>query len=168
MRGSVSLSPFMSSVPSVKRIVYSTCSIHATENEHVVSQALKSEEATSGPFTLAPRQEVLPLWQRRGLEEEMDFPGTGCLQTILEEQMLTVDVLRTADAESLIRCSPGEDATNGFFVSLLVRRPSKKGTQQSITDIVGGEKRKEMEDDDAMAPKTKRRKKKKKANTVES
>lgn len=27
----------------------------------------------------------------------------------------------TDAAESLVRCSPGEDATNGFFVSLFVR-----------------------------------------------
>lgn len=26
------------------------------------------------------------------------------------------------DAESLVRCSPGDDATNGFFVSMFIRR----------------------------------------------
>ncbi len=37
--------------------------------------------------------------------------------------MLGVDAtLRVeADADSLVRCSPGEDATNGFFVSLFIR-----------------------------------------------
>ena len=61
-------------VPSVQRIVYSTCSVHAIENEHVVRQALKTEEATSVGFRLARRNQVLPGWHRRGLPNEMDDP----------------------------------------------------------------------------------------------
>ncbi|KAG7451071.1 S-adenosyl-L-methionine-dependent methyltransferase [Guyanagaster necrorhizus] len=87
--------------PAVKRIVYSTCSVHAMENEHVVRDALKSEEAESSGFKLESLENVLPQWKRRGLPDEMDNPG---------------------DAASLIRCSPGGDATNGFFVSCFVRR----------------------------------------------
>lgn len=87
--------------PNVKKIVYSTCSIHATENERVVRNALGSEEAQVGEFELAPQNEVLPTWPRRGYPEEMGSP---------------------ADAWSLIRCLPGEDATNGFFVSCFVKR----------------------------------------------
>jgi putative methyltransferase len=86
--------------PNVKKIVYSTCSTHATENERVVRNALNSEEAQVGKFKLAPQNEVLPTWPRRGYPEEMDSPG---------------------DALSLIRCLPGEDSTNGFFVSCFVR-----------------------------------------------
>ncbi|KAG1747086.1 S-adenosyl-L-methionine-dependent methyltransferase [Suillus paluster] len=89
--------------PRVQRIVYSTCSIHASENEHVVSRALQSDEAKSGSFKLAPRNDVLPKWNRRGQAEGMI--GTG-------------------DADSLVRCSPGEDGTNGFFVSCFVREPN--------------------------------------------
>ncbi|KAJ6631011.1 S-adenosyl-L-methionine-dependent methyltransferase [Mycena sp. CBHHK59/15] len=88
--------------PKVSRIVYSTCSVHATENERVVRATLLSEEALAGPFNLAPREEVLPTWHRRGLTEEMSVPE---------------------EAASLIRCSPGEDATNGFFVSCFIRGP---------------------------------------------
>jgi 25S rRNA (cytosine2278-C5)-methyltransferase len=55
--------------PSVEKIVYSTCSIHATENEHVGFAALRSKEAIKGGFTLAPRTEMIPTWPRRGLEE---------------------------------------------------------------------------------------------------
>ncbi|KAJ3482039.1 hypothetical protein NLI96_g7251 [Meripilus lineatus] len=86
--------------PSVQRIVYSTCSVHTTENEHVVRNALRSEECSAGRFKLAPPEEVLPSWKRRGIQEELDHPS---------------------DATSIVRCSPGEDATNGFFVSLFVR-----------------------------------------------
>lgn len=40
--------------------------------------------------------------------------GGGCL------------LLLADDAECLVRCSPGEDATNGFFVSCLVRQPREE------------------------------------------
>ncbi|OJA11980.1 hypothetical protein AZE42_10675 [Rhizopogon vesiculosus] len=86
--------------PSVQKIVYSTCSVHATENEHVVRSALQSDEAKSRCFKLAPRGDVLPTWSRRGQVEEM--MGTG-------------------DADSLVRCVPGDDDTNGFFVSCFIR-----------------------------------------------
>lgn len=116
--------------PNVKKIVYSTCSIHATENERVVRNALNSEEAQVGKFKLAPQNEVLPTWPRRGYPEEMDSPG---------------------DASSLIRCCPGEDATNGFFVSCFVR------DWCPVT-----RKRKEMAGNDGMEADSKSRKKKKK------
>ncbi|CAA7266929.1 unnamed protein product [Cyclocybe aegerita] len=93
--------------PNVKKIVYSTCSIHATENEHVVHNALSSEEAKDGSFILAPQHEVLPTWPRRGYPDEIDPEYASCL----------------------VRCSPGEDATNGFFVSCFVKNmetPTKK------------------------------------------
>ncbi|KAJ3891547.1 S-adenosyl-L-methionine-dependent methyltransferase [Lentinula edodes] len=86
--------------PAVQRIVYSTCSIHAIEDEHVVRAALKSNEALSRHFELAPQSQVLPQWKRRGYSNEMDDPQ---------------------HAASLVRCLPGEDATNGFFVSCFVR-----------------------------------------------
>ncbi|KAF9648808.1 S-adenosyl-L-methionine-dependent methyltransferase [Thelephora ganbajun] len=93
--------------PSVKRIVYSTCSIHPTENEHVVSKALESGEAKLNGFRLAPRSQVLPNWHRRGIPEEMVSDGAECV----------------------VRCSPGEDATNGFFVSCFVRQSRGESTE---------------------------------------
>lgn len=68
--------------PSVERIVYSTCSIHAVENEHVVFAALRSNEGIGRGFTLAPRSEVVPTWPRRGLDEAASNgderePGAG-------------------------------------------------------------------------------------------
>ncbi|KAG7089845.1 hypothetical protein E1B28_011490 [Marasmius oreades] len=86
--------------PNVKKIVYSTCSVHAIENEHVVAEALKSDEAKHGNFKLATASEVLPQWPRRGLPQEIDDPRL---------------------AQSLVRCMPGDDKTNGFFVSCFIR-----------------------------------------------
>ncbi|TFY57482.1 hypothetical protein EVJ58_g6994 [Rhodofomes roseus] len=97
--------------PSVKRIVYSTCSIHAIENERVVRQALETPEATDGHFALAPLADVLPTWRRRGLVEEMN----------------SLD-----DAQSLVRCSPDGDATNGFFVCLFVRKHDGGGGAAAV------------------------------------
>jgi len=129
--------------PSVVKIVYSTCSIHAIENEHVVREALKCTEALAGKFELAPQQDVLPTWPRRGLPNEMDNP---------------------ADASSLIRCSPDHDATNGFFVSCFIR---SDGTDNSDTS----RKRKEMEGAEVERPEgngsNKRKKKRKKSKHTE-
>lgn len=68
-------------VPSAKRIAYSTCSVHAIENERVVRQALETPEALEGRYRLAPREQVLPTWTRRGLDEEMG--NSGALRGIL-------------------------------------------------------------------------------------
>ncbi|GLB40515.1 putative class I-like SAM-binding methyltransferase superfamily, RsmB NOP family protein [Lyophyllum shimeji] len=86
--------------PGVQKIVYSTCSVHAIENEHVVRESLNSDEAKAGLFSLASPNEVLPQWHRRGLPDELEHPS---------------------QAASLVRCSPGDDSTNGFFVSCFVR-----------------------------------------------
>lgn len=57
-----------SPVPKAKRIVYSTCSIHPDENEHVVKKILKNNPQ----FDLATRESVLPTWQRRGIPAEIN------------------------------------------------------------------------------------------------
>ncbi|OCF37937.1 nuclear protein [Kwoniella heveanensis BCC8398] len=96
---------------AAKRIVYSTCSIHAEEDERVVLSALKSGIAKERGWALAPRDSVIPSWERRGRPEEMG--GDDDL------------------AQGVIRCLP-EDKTNGFFVACFVRddptglRPSAK------------------------------------------
>lgn len=120
--------------PHVQKIVYSTCSIHATENEHVVGHALQSDEAKSNHFKLAPRNDVLPTWNRRGQAEEMK--GTG-------------------DAGSLVRCSPGEDGTNGFFVSCFIRE------HNSLLPQTEPLKKRKAETEEVTIQKRKRKRKKK-------
>ena len=72
-------------VPAIQKIVYSTCSIHAIENEQVVSQALASPEAQAGGFILASKDDVLPAWERRGIPEKMSTanPERGTLTLFL-------------------------------------------------------------------------------------
>ncbi|KAG8703255.1 hypothetical protein FRC08_002986 [Ceratobasidium sp. 394] len=53
--------------PAVTRIVYSTCSVHAEENEAVVRGVLEDGQMRESGFILAPRSQVLPHWVRRGL-----------------------------------------------------------------------------------------------------
>ena len=56
--------------PSARKVVYSTCSIHAQENERVVVDLLLDPEANRRGWKLADREIVLPKWDRRGFEEE--------------------------------------------------------------------------------------------------
>lgn len=107
--------------PNVQKIVYSTCSVHAMENEQVVTKALNSEEAKKSRFCLAPRSQVIEKWERRGVLEEME------------------------EADKVIRCNPGDDKTNGFFVSCFIRlaQESKIATpatvKRTLSDLVEGQ-----------------------------
>lgn len=80
--------------------------------------------------------------------------------------MFTKSLHLKAHADSLVRCSPGEDGTNGFFVSLFVRRSSVHGEQSGVS--IDSRKRKTMgdENDELPAKKRKRKKKKNKSDIV--
>ncbi|KAJ9107949.1 hypothetical protein QFC19_002692 [Naganishia cerealis] len=96
--------------PAATRIVYSTCSVHKEEDEEVVMHALECPEARDHGWELAPRSEVLPSWDRRGLPDHLHG-----------DQVL---------ADGVIRCIPGEDHTNGFFVSCFIKRDSRSASHQ--------------------------------------
>jgi len=87
------------SFPSAQRVVYSTCSHHAEENERVVKAVL---EQMSGWQVLKREEqpEGLRIWGRRGFAEECSSPEI---------------------AEACIRCEKGTDATIGFFAVAFTR-----------------------------------------------
>jgi len=81
--------------PNVQRIVYSTCSIHAEENESVVGQTLSK---IGHIFQL---EKALPFWHRRGID---DFDGNHDIGI------------------NCVRSDAKEDLTNGFFIAQFSRR----------------------------------------------
>jgi len=93
--------------PAARKISYSTCSIHAEENEDVVSAVLASKAAQRRGWRVETREEgTLKNWSRRGLN------GRG---------------LTEKEAEGCIRCNPVEDGGIGFFVVAFVRDGSVDG-----------------------------------------
>jgi putative methyltransferase len=88
------------SFPNCRRIVYSTCSVHDAENEHVVATALKQQQDEEGSewALVAPR--CLSGWRRRGR---------------------VVGGLTLEQADALVRVDPRKDRTGGFFVACFER-----------------------------------------------
>ncbi|GMH32500.1 hypothetical protein BSKO_00334 [Bryopsis sp. KO-2023] len=78
--------------PQVRRIVYSTCSIHAMENEEVVKRVLPFAQEKGFKLT-----DPFPAWHRRGLP-------------LLKE------------SKKLVRTDPDEDAMDGFFLAMFERK----------------------------------------------
>src|SRR5882757_791667 len=67
-----------------------------------------------------------------------------CSERKLYRLVVAVFLFPAGDAECVVRCSPGEDATNGFFVSCFVRHsvgdPTKLGkrSRPPVEDGHGG------------------------------
>ena len=108
------------SFPAARKITYSTCSLHAAENEHVVLKALTSSVSRQRGWRILKREEQVAgarAWRIRGdrdacqdvnLDED-DWPGYG-------------DDFRATVAESCIRCEKGtREGTQGFFVAGFIR-----------------------------------------------
>ncbi|GMT15038.1 hypothetical protein PFISCL1PPCAC_6335, partial [Pristionchus fissidentatus] len=113
------------SLPALKRVVYSTCSVHETENEQVVAEVLKDVSS----FRVV--EGVLPQWNERG-RDSYEF-GRHCLRA--GEWMLMVD---TND--------PSKTATNGFFVAVFERieeEEEKKGKKKKVKRAIEQEEEEE-------------------------
>lgn len=81
-------------------VVYSTCSIHAQENEHVVERLLLDPEVKSRGWRVTTRKSVLPDWPRRGIPSEFSNAVGPDLESI---------------ADGCIRALPKQDGGIGFF-----------------------------------------------------
>ena len=114
------------SFPNAERIVYSTCSVHDRENEMVVSTALEEyaayaeeEGVEDGDKWVLTAPVCLEHWKRRG----------RAVAGLTEDQ-----------AGCLVRCDGLDgDETNGFFVSLFVRKRlvETKGPREVIEESNG-------------------------------
>ncbi|ANB14172.1 Rcm1p [Sugiyamaella lignohabitans] len=92
------------SFPSAKTVVYSTCSIHAEENEQVVRKLLEDPDIRARGWTLRRKHGVLPNWHRRGWPAE--FEGMDSAEEL---------------AEGCVRALPKEDGGIGFFAACFDR-----------------------------------------------
>lgn len=105
--------------PAATHITYSTCSIHMTENESVVSRVLASDVAKRRGWRVMRRDEQpagLQEWPHRGIRTEPVEKDDGSRQP-----SPSVD-LSDQDLEGCLRCWPGDDeGTGGFFVAGFVR-----------------------------------------------
>ncbi|KAK4505741.1 hypothetical protein PRZ48_003706 [Zasmidium cellare] len=108
------------SFPAAKRITYSTCSIHAEENENVVVKALLSDIATSQGWRIMKRSDQvdgMSRWHKRG---SADAVRTAMVASASGHAVNGLDAGQVGDA--CIRCEKGgEDGTMGFFVAGFVR-----------------------------------------------
>ena len=103
--------------PRAKKIIYSTCSIHAEENEHVVVKALNSPLAQQRGWRILRRDDQvsgMKAWDIRGHLAEC-------------EGLLSGSPHRTEQvADACIRCNKGtKEGTQGFFVAGFVREDVK-------------------------------------------
>ena len=113
--------------PNARRISYSTCSIHAEENETVVLAALKSNEAKQHGWRLLGRDDQISgmkSWPIRGdiqaCQAGIEGGPPGAAQI----------------AEACIRCRPGtEEGTQGFFVAAFVRNAQEGFTHSLEPDV---------------------------------
>ncbi|KAE8234004.1 hypothetical protein CF326_g957 [Tilletia indica] len=137
--------------PRLRRIVYSTCSIHAEEDEHVVVAALESEEANEGGWSLMGRERVLPGWEVRGRAEECKGD-----KVIAESVIRCVPGGELSRVEDVSQGSVHVEASNGFFVAAFERSLAEKED----------EKEGEPSSHQAGGPETKKRKQKKKKKKV--
>ena len=110
--------------PSARRVTYSTCSIYAEENEHVVTKALESSIAQERGWQMLKREgqvSGMKAWKIRGQVDACTDVRHG-------------EISKEEIAEACIRCEKGtEEGTQGFFVAGFVRELAGSGPEQ-LTD----------------------------------
>ncbi len=102
--------------PKAHRITYSTCSIYAEENEHVVIKALDSPVAKQHGWYILRREEQvsgMKAWTIRG-------DVAACREILSSEAVGNIDPDEIA--EGCIRCEKEtKEGTQGFFVAAFAR-----------------------------------------------
>lgn len=133
--------------PAATKVTYSTCSIHAEENENVVVRALSSKIARERGWKIMRREDQvdgMKRWSRRGDPEASKEALQG------KENLVDAKVL----ADACIRCERGTDeGTMGFFVAGFVRDPDADPEEvimeaETIEGADGEENNEEDNDDD--------------------
>ncbi|KAG6000784.1 hypothetical protein E4U21_005018 [Claviceps maximensis] len=77
--------------PSARKVTYSTCSVHAQENEHVVMAALRSDTARKMGWHILRREDQvsgMKAWPVRGLAEACggdEAVAEGCIRTYKDD-----------------------------------------------------------------------------------
>lgn len=111
--------------PKARRITYSTCSIYAEENEHVVTKALASSIAQERGWRILQKEDQISgmrAWKIRGKVD-------ACTNIVREDMIGKEEI-----AEACIRCEKATEAgTQGFFVAGFVRQVASPGDEQ-LTD----------------------------------
>ncbi|KAM4737199.1 28S rRNA (cytosine-C(5))-methyltransferase [Anableps anableps] len=146
--------------PRLKRLVYSTCSIHSQENEEVVTACLQQNPN----FTLVP---LLAQWPERGLE-----PLSQCLRAsttrTLTHGFFVALLEKVSDAGGIkekpaVPISDAESALPAPFAvaKIVTEENSSSDAEKTLTSAV------ENADDSTKKKRRKRKKKKKKAAKAE-
>ncbi|KAF8470889.1 S-adenosyl-L-methionine-dependent methyltransferase [Kalaharituber pfeilii] len=118
------------SFPHAKRVTYSTCSIYAQENEHVVVEALLSPIAKERGWTIDSQLEMLTGWQRRGLRDEVQKKAEEVLNDNKPGSTKSLDETWIEEVrKGCVRCTE-DDATGGFFVACFIREVATENSEE--------------------------------------
>ncbi|KAG0642722.1 S-adenosyl-L-methionine-dependent methyltransferase, partial [Tuber brumale] len=105
--------------PNATRITYSTCSIHAQENERVVMSALNTSVARHRGWVTEPRH----------LNRMKDWPRRGNLEECEGNERV---------ADSCIKFNPWVDGGIGFFVAVFIRDEQERARLPNAPNIKWG------------------------------
>lgn len=143
------------SFPAARFVVYSTCSIHAIENEHVVERLLLDPAVRHRGWRVRSRAAVLPGWPRRGFETEF---SSAVGKTVDERKKL---------AEGCVRAVAKEDGGIGFFAVCFERKDGDDDDDQIEQDQEILESGTQQTQTQTLTKAQKKREKKKKQKQLE-